>query len=178
MIRTRAVGSAVFYADEVPVNAGWEEIEFLKARVEGTVLKRIRLCAHSDVEDALHEMLIVLSKETYIRPAKHLGKAESLLVIEGVADAVFFDEQGEIERVLPLGDYHSGRRFYYRISEPVYHTLLIRSDTLVFHEATRGPFRPEDTVFSPWSPPEDDPARAREYMHLLSERATRLLRTR
>lgn len=172
MIRTRAVGSAVFYADEAPVNAGREEIEFLKARVANTVLKRTRLCAHADVDDALHEMLIVLSNETYIRPAKHLGRAESLLLIEGVADAVFFDEQGEIERVLPLGDYASGRRFYYRISDPVYHTLLIRSDKLVFHEATTGPFRPEDTLFAPWSPPEDDPAAARAYMQRLASRVT------
>ena len=170
MIRTKAESNAVFYADEAPVSVGLEEIEFLKSHLEKTALKRVRLCAHSGVEDALHEMLIVLSKETYIRPAKHLGKAESLLVVEGFADAVFFDEHGEIERVLPLGDYASGRRFYYRISEPVYHTLLIRSETLVFHEATRGPFRSEDTVFAPWSPAEDEPAAARAYMQRLAAR--------
>ena len=175
MIRTKQVDKAVFYADEAPVNVGSQEIEFLRARVGDTDLKRIRLCAHADVQDALHEMFIVLAKETYIRPAKHLGKAESLLVIEGAADAVFFDEEGGVTRVIPLGDYASGQRFYYRISEPVYHTLLIRSDSFIFHEATRGPFQPSDTVFAPWSPPEENAAAARVYMDHLSERVAGIL---
>ena len=168
MMRIREISKEVFYADEPLVNVGRQDIEFLKARVGDTEHKRIRLCAHKDVEDDLHEMFIVLSKETYIRPAKHLGKAESLHVVEGRADAVFFDERGSITQVIPLGDYSSGLRFYYRIGEPVYHTLLIRSDPFIFHETTRGPFRRADTVFAPWAPDERDVAAVGEYMERLA----------
>ena len=48
-------------------------------------------------------MFIVLSKETYIRPHKHVNRIESLHVVEGKARAVFFDEIGSIIQVVPLG---------------------------------------------------------------------------
>ena len=51
---------------------------------------------HKDIKDNLHEMIIILSKETYIRPHKHLNKAESLHVIEGSADVIFFNDYGKI----------------------------------------------------------------------------------
>ena len=174
-MQMKQIDKEVFYADEPLVNVGRWDIEFLKARVGDTEHKRIRLCAHEDVEDDLHEMFIVLSKETYIRPAKHLGKAESLHVVEGRADAVFFDEAGSITQVIPLGDYSSGHRFYYRIDEPVYHTLLIRSDTFIFHETTRGPFRRADTVFAPWAPEKSDVAAIGEYMERLARRVADIL---
>lgn len=158
MITLREISKEVFYTDESLANVGRGEIEFLKARVGHTGHKRIRLCVHKDVEDDLHEMFVVLSKETYIRPAKHIGKAESLHVIEGRADAVFFDEGGRITQVIPLEDYSCGQRFYYRIDQPVYHTLLVRSNHFIFHETTRGPFRRSDTVLAPWAPEEGDAA--------------------
>ena len=175
MMRAREINKEVFYADEPLVNVGRQDIEFLKARVGDTEHKRIRLCAHKDVEDDLHEMFIVLSKETYIRPAKHLGKAESLHVVEGRADAVFFDEAGSITDVITLGDYSSGHRFYYRVAEPTYHTLLIRSDHFIFHETTRGPFRRADTVFAPWAPEGKDVVAAREYIERLARMAADIL---
>jgi cupin fold WbuC family metalloprotein len=175
MMRVREISKEVFYADELLANVGHQDIEFLKARVGDTERKRIRLCAHKDVEDDLHEMFIVLSKETYIRPAKHLGKAESLHVVEGRADAVFFDEAGNVTDVIPLGNYSSGRRFYYRIAEPVYHTLLIRSDPFIFHETTRGPFRRSDTVFAPWAPEESDVVAVGEYMERLARKVANIL---
>jgi hypothetical protein len=55
-----------------------------------------------------------------------------------------------------MGDYASGRKFYYRSDAQAYHTLIIRSDVLVFHETTQGPFRREDTVFATWAPEDGD----------------------
>lgn len=167
-MRIRKISNEVFYAGEPIVKAGRQDIEFLKVRVGDTEHKRIRLCTHTDVENSLHEMFIVLSKETYIRPAKHLGKAESLHVIEGHADAVFFDEAGNITHVIQLGDYSSGCQFYYRMDKPVYHTLLIRSDPFIFHETTQGPFRRSDTVFAPWAPEENNLEATMQFMEQLA----------
>jgi hypothetical protein len=59
---------------------------------------------------------------------------------------------GNITEVTRLGDYGSGHQFYHRLSDPTYHTLIIHSDVIAFHETTNGPFNPEDTIWAPWSP--------------------------
>jgi cupin fold WbuC family metalloprotein len=69
----------VLYADEMPVVVGADDVGAVKAMVPRSALGRARLCAHRDPAAALQEMLIVLDPGTYLRPAKHLGKAESLL---------------------------------------------------------------------------------------------------
>jgi cupin fold WbuC family metalloprotein len=130
--------------------------------------QRIRVCAHLGVEDRLHEMFIVHKKDTYIRPHKHLHKSESIHIIEGSADVVMFDDAGGILEVVRMSDYTSGCKFYYRLAEPYYHTLLIASELLVFHEITNGPFRRSDTIFAPWAPEESDAAGRAEFMRRLA----------
>ncbi|KPA34301.1 Cupin fold metalloprotein, WbuC family [Leptospira interrogans] len=51
-----------------------------------------------------------------------------------------------------------------------YHTLMIRSEWLVFLEITKGPFRKEDTIFAPWSPEENDAEKVREFMNKIEQR--------
>lgn len=150
------VNEEVFVTTDSIVRVGQRQIELLKARVASTARKRIRLCAHRDVNDALHEMLIVVTRETYVRPHKHLAKAESFHVIEGTCDMVIFDDAGIAIEVIRMGPYASGRTFYYRLSEPRYHVLLVSSDYVVFHESGTGPFRSADTVCPVWAPEEQD----------------------
>lgn len=132
------------------------DIQNLIALAKANSRERIRLCTHHSINGSIHEMLIVHSKNTYVRPHKHLGKPESFHVIEGAVDVVVFDENGEVCEVIKMGNYASDRVFYYRISTALYHTLLIRSDILVFHETTAGPFNRADSVFASWSPEEND----------------------
>ena len=133
---------------------GRAEIQLLKERALRNPRQRIRICAHKSTDDPLHEMLIVHTKDTYVRPHKHLNKSESFHVIEGVVDVIVLDETGKVVEVIEMGDYVSGRRFYYRIDAPAYHTLIIQSDVLVFHETTNGPFKRGDADFAPWAPEE------------------------
>ena len=130
--------------------------------------ERIRLCVHHSTNESIHEMLIVHSSNTYVRPHKHLGKPESFHVIEGTVDVIMFDENGDIREVIQMGNYGSDRMFYYRISAPIYHTLLIHTDFLVFHETTTGPFNRMDTVFASWSPEENDIVGCELFMKKLS----------
>lgn len=146
----------VFAADSI-VQIGGADLATLKAEAAQNPRRRKRICAHPDSNDRLHEMLIVHERGCYVRPHKHLGKCESLHVIEGTAEAVFFHDDGSVREVVALGEYRSGDRFFYRVGEPVYHTLLITSPVFVFHETTSGPFRREDTAFAPWAPAEDQP---------------------
>jgi cupin fold WbuC family metalloprotein len=148
----------VLVASSPLVQLGREDIEALKQRALGNPRRRIRICAHPDTADRLHEMLIVHTRGAYVRPHKHLQKSESVHIIEGEVDVVFFDDAGAVTEVVRMGDYGSGRKFFYRVGGPRYHTLLITSEFLVFHEVTNGPFRREDTVFAPWGPEEADTA--------------------
>jgi cupin fold WbuC family metalloprotein len=166
------IGDGVYVAHGEPVVAGPAEIAFLKDTVRQTVRGRVRICAHRSPAAPCQEMLILLLGTTYIRPHLHRGKAESLHVIEGAADAVFFDDAGEVARSVPLGDPGSGRSFYYRIESPLYHTLLLRSEYFLFHEATTGPFVREETLYAPWAPEEGTPTVAR-YLADLDERVRR-----
>ncbi len=159
----------VLYTNEDLVKVSRADIAVLKQKVLANDRKRIRLCSHKDVNDPLHEMLIIHAKGAYVRPHKHLNKSESLHVIEGSVDVVLLDEQGQMTEVISMGEYSSGRKFYYRMATACYHTLIIRSDFLVFHEITKGPFQRSDTVFGPWAPQENNPEACRTYMKKLIE---------
>ena len=154
----RTVSEEVLVADEDVVQLGATNLEQLKTAAAANARRRIRICAHRDPSEPLHEMVIVHMRGAYVRPHKHLGKTESMHVVEGFADVVFFDDEGGVLDVIPIGTSDSGRTFYYRLAAPWYHTLVVTSEFFVFHEVTDGPFRREDKVFPPWAPEEDDAA--------------------
>ena len=89
--------------------------------------------------------------------------------MEGRADLIIFDDDGKIANVLGMGDYASGRIFYYRLCAPYFHTVIVRADLLTFHETTNGPFQRSDTMFAPWSPDESDLADCQAYLKGLVE---------
>jgi cupin fold WbuC family metalloprotein len=149
------------------VQATRRSVSELRPRAERAPLRRARLCAHGSVEDPLHEMLIVVDQDSYIRPHRHPGKTESMHVIEGVADLVIFDDDGTIADVVPIGDYASDRVFYYRMNAPLFHSLRVRSDKLTVHETTNGPFNPSETEFAPWAAEPEDTEACRRYVEAL-----------
>src|SRR5690349_10928404 len=125
MIRTRQENPEVLYASDPVVQVDRADVEAMVVRAEQNQRRRIRLCTHKDTRDTLHEMLIVHTRDTYVRPHRHLAKSEAFHIISGILDVALFDEAGRIVTVVPMGDYASGRKFYYRLADPVYHTLLI-----------------------------------------------------
>lgn len=177
MIQVKQVNDEVMYATDPIVQVDRLDIGKLTRLAEHNARKRVRICAHKDIEDKLHEMFIVHTRDTYVRPHKHLGKSESFHVIQGVVDVVVFDDTGEVANVIEMGDYLSGKTFYYRIADPLYHTLLIRSEVIVFHETTNGPFERSDTLFAPWAPEDAAPSQ-REFMERLASDVANFFRSR
>ena len=157
MITFKKENDEVLYPTEDIIHISKEDIQNLKSLAIKNPRKRVRLCAHENPNSSLHEMFIVHMKDCYVTPHKHLGKSESMAVLEGEVDIVLFNEDGSIKRIVEMGDLNRGKLFYQRLSSPVYHTLIIRSEFLVFHEVTEGPFLREKTVFAPWAPPENSP---------------------
>ena len=158
----------VLFAIDAIVKIDASDIATLKQKAKQNPRKRIRICAHSDISDSIHEMLIVHEKHCYVQPHKHINKTETFHIIEGIADIILFNEEGHIDQSIRMGDFMSGRKFFYRLPPSRYHTVLIHSDVLVFHEITNGPFKPEETVWAPWSPEEIDKDEVSRYMAKLA----------
>ncbi len=152
------------------ITLGKEAINLVKKTATKNERQRSRICTHKTITDPVHEMIIVHQRSTYVRPHKHLDKSESFHILEGSGIIIFFADDGTILQSLQIGDYTSGKKFYYKMDAPYYHTLLITSDVLVFHETTKGPFKKSDTVFAPWSPEEENIEEVKKFMHNLTNR--------
>jgi len=127
--------------------------EFVKESALNSPRGRFRICAHKEKTNLLHEMLIGIRGDSYIRPHRHQSKVESFHLVEGVAEIIVLDEGGEIVDIIELSP---KKNFYYRLDLPLYHTILVHSPVLVIHEITNGPFEVESSDMAPFSPPEGD----------------------
>lgn len=162
----------VFIAKGPIATIGPADIETLRKAVKHTPKRRARINAHPGHDDALHEMIIAIEPGSYIRPHRHPGKSEAFHIIEGDVDIVVFRDDGEIDQIVSLGEKGGSRPFYYRMSEPRFHTLIIRSDLLIVHEITNGPFSPAGTTYAAFAPAEGDPAAARFQAALIARAAS------
>ena len=174
----RRINDEVFIAQDPIVRFGDEELAFLKRQAQVSPRRRARICAHKSNDDALHEMVIVIAAASYIHPHRHVGKSESFHIVEGEVDVAVFDDNGGIAEVVRLGAPGSGRCFYYRLSESAFHTLLIRTDFLVVHEVTNGPFDRDRTILAPFAPPEERAEEARAYMQRVDAQVAGYFRDR
>jgi len=148
----------LYLADGDISSIGKKEIDLLKAAVAATPLKRVRINLHPSNEDSLHEMFIAIQKGSYIRPHKHPNKSEAFHTVYGSAQVIIFNDEGDIKQVVHLDAENANKPFYYRMSKPYFHTLLVESELLVVHEITNGPFVPGGTLFAPFAPDETNPA--------------------
>ena len=116
------------------------------------------------------DMLIVMHRSSYVRPHRHFGKAETLTIIEGECDAVLFDPSGRVSEIIPMSPAAKGGSFFYRMPEAQFHTLIFRSEWLVFLETTTGPFDRANTESADWAPPETDPVAGHDFLARLARR--------
>ena len=69
-----------------------------------------------------------------------------------------------------MGEYSSGRKFYYRMATPRYHTMIVHSNFLVFHETTKRTISKIGYCFCPVGPGGKNVEACRAYMQKLTER--------
>ena len=164
----------VFIAEGPIAAIGVEEIEVLKSALAKSPKGRVRINVHLNEDDRLHEMFIAFRPDSYIQPHMHPSKTESFHLVHGAVDIVVFEGDGRVRQVIPLGAGDPTRAFYYRMSKPFFHTLVIRSDLLVIHEITNGPFQPSETVYASFAPPASDAAAAAVYQTALVKKVDEL----
>lgn len=152
----------VFTHQEDILRVGPDWLERLKQAAAASPLRRARLNLHRSHDDAVQEMLIVLCRDVLFRPHRHLRKSESFNVLDGEFYVLVFDEDGRVLRTVHMGPPGSGRMFYYRLNASHYHAMVQRSEFVVFHETTSGPFKPNEAQFAPWAP--EEPAALRTFL--------------
>ena len=165
--RLKSVSPEVIYSDGGFFAANRATIAFLKDQAREAPRRRCRLCFHADATAAQHEMLIVMHFTSYVRPHRHVGKLETLTVVEGNCDALLLDNAGKVTDVVAMSSAGEGGSFFYRMPEGVFHTLIFRSEWVVFLETTIGPFDRDMTEVADWAPPETDAAGGRAYLSRL-----------
>lgn len=136
--------------DIVVVDRTW--IERIKTNAATEPLRRARLNLHRSEDDMVQEMLIACCDDSLNPPHRHLGKTESLHALEGRVRIVFFDDKGEVTRQIEIGGPDSGLSTLYRLSAPLWHTVVPLDPIVVLHEVAMGPFRKTTDTMPAWVP--------------------------
>ena len=82
-MRMKPFNREVLYPDEPIVTLARADAAQFGLAAAANDRHRMRLCAHDSPENTLHEMIVALTNDAYVRPHKHFNKAESFHVIEG-----------------------------------------------------------------------------------------------
>ena len=71
ILKVTELNEEVFIAQDPMTLVDRSFVQSLKTKASENNRERARLCAHRSVKDKVHEMLIVLPMEIYVRPHKH-----------------------------------------------------------------------------------------------------------
>ncbi len=155
MLNLRMKSPEVYEVTDPLVQVSKAELKFLERALHLSPRQQARICTHKSIIEPLQEMFVIYSQGTYVRPHRHHGKDESVFVVQGEANLVFFDNLGSITKVVRMGGPTSPNAYYYcRVPAEIFHALLIRSEDLILFEAATGPFNPEETSYAAWAPAE------------------------
>jgi cupin fold WbuC family metalloprotein len=160
----REVSPEVLYSDGGFLAVDQDTLRLLKDRASRSPRRRCRLCFHASPGDLQQEMLIVMHKSSYVRPHRHLRRAETLAIIEGTCETLLFDPSGHVTERFPMSPAADGGSFFYKMPPGIFHTLIFLSEWLVFIETTIGPFDPILTESASWAPSETDAASGHAYL--------------
>ncbi|MCC7145938.1 MAG: WbuC family cupin fold metalloprotein [Phycisphaeraceae bacterium] len=154
---------SVFTHHQEVFAVGPDWLDRLRQEAAAAPLGRARLCLHRRAEEAIQEMVIAFRGDSLVRPHRHRGRSESLHVVRGKLAVLIFDEAGRVTQrvnLAALGEkcgtgMGMAAAWMYRLSEGLWHTVVPRSEDLVVHEVTQGPFDPAEQEFAPFGPAED-----------------------
>ena len=99
--------------DMVLLDKAW--INRIKKLAQENSSGKYRTCIHQSEKDNVHEMLIIHSSDSYVRPHKHRINGESLQFIEGEGTVIIFNDDGSIKKAFKVGDQSSDNIFYCKI---------------------------------------------------------------
>ena len=158
---------AVYSVEDSIFSISKTEVDFLRDVAERSSLRKARVLLHGSPETELHEMLIVHSFGQYIQPHINDHSAKSFLVLDGAMVVVMYRDEGTINDHVHLGEFGSNAPFLLRLEEPVFHTIVPISNTVIFLETIKGPHM--ETRYATFAPPPKDIFQVEKYMTRLME---------
>lgn len=121
--------------------------------------RRTNLNIHAELNDPIQRLFVAATRESYFRPHRHSGKAETALVVRGRFDLLIFDEAGSLTHRLELGP--QARDFAFELPEGAWHSWVALTDDATLFETKAGPYAPiPEADFAAWSPAECAPEAA------------------
>jgi len=153
----------VFFVDKKWIN----RIKKLASRNKS---KKFRTCIHYSKKNLVHEMIVVHTDETYVRPHQHNYKSESIHVIEGKATVITFNKDGKILNFWKIGDQMSRLPFFYKMEKNILHSFIFHTKYFVFKETTKGPFKKRQTIFPIWAPNGKNKSEVFQYLNNLKKK--------
>jgi len=174
-MKYKEINEAVLYNQEKVCTLNYDDLLHLQEKGLGTAEQRTRLCVHDSPDASIHEMFIVHTDDTYVRPHKHKSRAESFEVLKGEASLLLLDDFGEIEDIIELGELLTNKTFFFKMPAGAWHMLIIHSQVLIFKEVTQGPFDSSDCVFPDWAPPGRNCTQVEKYMDGMMNKVKRFM---
>jgi cupin fold WbuC family metalloprotein len=165
--KTRKSTKYVYTTNDSVVQLNQADIRHLATKAQANTRGICRLLLHKNVDDLLHQMLIVHSRDKYIRPHKNSASAKSWQIIEGELELVIFNDRGDIQEHCTMSPNSIDRNFIVRLSDCYYHTLIPITDQTVLLETILGPY--DGTEYAPWAPEEANKSEAIYYFNKLRE---------
>ncbi len=127
-----------------------EVLQALKAQLGSDGGKTVRICLHAEGNNPLHEMIIIHAQGGVFPTHLHLQTPESYHIFEGILIIDFFDDQGQLQERIRLGDLQSGLPFFYRVPLGIWHRTYPETSMVLYKESRPGPFIAADTLFPTW----------------------------
>ena len=128
------------YLEEGSITLLTEEmIIFLRNECLQAEKKRARINFHQSSSDLVQEMIVAIHRDSFIPPHRHFNKSESFHLIEGELTVVIIDEKTFDEKTRVTLSASSFER-YYRLNSCEYHLVIPRTEIVIIHETTQGPF--------------------------------------
>ena len=107
--------------------------------------ENIRINLHNNPGEKYHDMIILQRKKTNYPVHKHPVGGETIHMIEGKIEVVFFTSSGKIKKTLNMD---TKNNVIYRVPPNLFHTYKILSNVAIFHENKDGPYiRKKNLVF-------------------------------
>ena len=161
------MGEVIFNKDNI-AKLKRVNIRYLKQRAAKSLDGKVRLCLHKNLQDSLHEMIIVLRRDVYVRPHRHMFKTETFHLIEGKMRIFIFDDKGSVSNQIFMDSENKTTNFLCRLEKKIWHMVVPLTDFVVFHEITNGPYTGKgDSIFAPWSPLESNRTGIKEFIQRL-----------
>ena len=134
-----------------------EDLQQLTHDAKSSSRLRSHYNVHPKESDAIQRLCLAIEPGSYVRPHRHpeAGKWELFVVLQGAADVLLFEADGQLRNRIAMADHIANRII--EIPEQTWHSVIATQANTILFEVKPGPYTPlDDKHFADWAPPEND----------------------